>query len=162
MLVGYARTLVDDEELMRLIIGKYRLKECAALLSVNYSTVCGRARRPEFLQKLKELNAELYAQVDKELTAIYRNVSERVLEMSERALDKLEELLETSDDNRLIAKIASDLLDRNPTTSKSTKAFVENKHSFINPLLLKHAAATAMEIEKSSTKELGAGNASVN
>lgn len=143
---------MDEEELVRLLLGRYTLKECAALLEVTYSTLCARARRPEFLDRLRELSKETWAETDRELRLIHGNVTERLVLLSERALTELEALMDDEGtDDRLRAKIAMDFLDRTAETSKSTKSLVKNTHEFINPLQLKHAAAAAREMDDSVT-----------
>jgi hypothetical protein len=74
-------------------------------------------------------------------------LSERVLELSSNALDKLEALMQNSNDNRLVARIAIDMLDRNPDTCRSTKSLAKVEHAFFNPKVLVVAAQAAAEID---------------
>jgi hypothetical protein len=139
---------LDEQELMRLLLGRYKLKECAALLGVAYPTVCARARRPDFLSKLRELDAEAWKDVDHELHVVRGALTERLVEMSSRALDHLERLMdEEGTDDRLRAKVCIDLMDRNAETARSTKSFVKSEVAFVNPLLLKAAAQAAIEMD---------------
>jgi hypothetical protein len=147
--VSSAQRLLDDDELMRRLLAHYTLKECAALFNVTYHTICKRARRPEFLGQLKNLNGDMYQDVDQELRAMTGMITERVLEMSTKALDKLELLLESEGtDDRLVARIAMDFLDRNPDTSKTSKHVAKVEHAFMNPALLARAAQAAKELDE--------------
>jgi hypothetical protein len=145
--ISAARGLIDQQELMRRLLARYTLKECAAILNVTYHTVCRRARHPEFLEELRGLNSEMYAEVDNELRRINGLMTERVVELSAVALEKLEALMvNEKTDPRLVARIAIDFLDRNNETSKTTKHEVKTEHKFMNPRILADAAKVAAEM----------------
>lgn len=149
--VSAARGMLDEQELMRRLLARYTLKECAAILNVTYHTVCRRARRPEFLQQLRELSNEVFSEVDGELRAITGLMTERIVEMSSVALDKLEGLLTGENtDKRLVARVAMDILDRNNETSKTTKHIGKVEHAFMNPQLLAQAARAAQELDEAN------------
>lgn len=153
--VSSAQKLLDDQELMRLLLAKYTLKECAALLGVAYPTACAKARRPEFLAQLRDLDKDLYAEVDHELRVVHGALTQRIVELSSNALDRLEQLLnDENTDERLVAKIAMDFLDRNAETSRSTKSFEKKEISFANPLVLAAAANAAREMDQSTAGPL--------
>lgn len=157
--VSTAQLELDNQALTRYLLAGYTLKECGALLGIAYPTVCRRARQPEFLAALKELNSERWKEVDHELKVQTGFLSQRIIEQSQVALDVLSELLNSADtDNRLRAKIAQDFLDRNAETSRATKATVVNEHKFINPLTLvaAHRAAQEMDAVSDNTKTLEA------
>jgi hypothetical protein len=141
---------VDDQELLRRLLARYTLKECAALLNVSYQTVCRRARQPGFLADLRLLSEDIYSGVDHELRAITGLMTERIVEMSSVALDKLQDLLENSTNEKVIAMVAKDVLDRNPETSKTTKHIGEVKHSFFDPRVLAQAAHAAKEMDENN------------
>jgi hypothetical protein len=149
--VAVATRMLDEQELMRLLLARYTLKECAALMGCAYPTVCARARRPVFLDQLKGLSEELYAEVDRELRVVHGALTERIVSISSRALDKLEALMDAEDtDSRLVVKIAQDLLDRNPDSAKNTKQTSKQEVSFANPLVLVAAAKAAQEMDEST------------
>jgi hypothetical protein len=159
--VSTARGLLDEQELMRRLLAKYTLKECAALLNVTYHTVCRRARRPEFLQQLGELSKDVYSEVDSELRAMTGLMTERIVSMADVALDKLEKLLvDDSTDKRLVARVAMDILDRNNETSKTTKHIAKVEHAFMDPRLLAQAAKAAQELDESNFAPLLEGDVS--
>lgn len=159
--VSTARGLLDEQELMRRLLARYTLKECAALLNVTYHTVCRRARRPEFLQQLRELSNDVYSEVDGELRVITGLMTERIVEMSSTALDRLEHLLsDEKTDQRLVARIAMDVLDRNTETSKTTKHIGKVEHAFMDPRLLAQAAKAAQELDDSNFAPLLEGDTS--
>jgi hypothetical protein len=146
--VSASQKILDAQELMRRLLAGYTLKECAAILCVTYHTVCKKARQPEFLVELKSLNHEMYSQVDGELKAINGLMTERLVELSSVALDKLEVLLHAeSTDDRLVVRIAQDFLDRTGETNKRTQTTVKTEHSFMNPRVLVDAAKAAAEME---------------
>jgi hypothetical protein len=143
-----AQKILDEQELIRRLLARYTLKECAALFDVTYHTICRRARKPEFLTQLKELSNAVWAEVDQELKAANSMLSERVLELSSAALDRLEALLNgDTKDQRLVARIAMDFLDRNPETSKTTQVRAKVEHAFFNPKVLALAALAAQELD---------------
>lgn len=146
--IGAANRLLDEEELMRRLLAHYTLKECAAIFSVTYHTVCKRARRPDFLQKLRDLSSSIHSDVDNELRAITGLMTERIVELSSTALDKLERIMNAEGtDDRLVVKVAQDLLDRNNESSKTRKVEVKDVHKFMDPRVLADAARAAAEME---------------
>jgi hypothetical protein len=91
--------------------------------------------------------------VDNELKATNSMLTERVLELSSVALDRLEALLVGENtDKRLVARVAMDFLDRNADTSKTTKSFTKVEHAFFNPKVLAQAAKAAQELDESTVE----------
>jgi hypothetical protein len=147
--VAAAHKMMDDQELMRRLLAHYTLKECAAIFNVTYHTICRRARRPEFLQELRDLSGDTWSEVDHELRATNGLITERIIEISEKALNTLELLMDNTETQpALQAKIAMDFLDRNPETTKTRKIESKVEHQFMNPRVLIDAAQAAREMDE--------------
>jgi phosphoribosylaminoimidazole carboxylase (NCAIR synthetase) len=154
-----ATKMVRTEELMRLLLAGYMMKECAKQMSMNYATIRKYASEPSFMAQLKELNSEVYSQVDSELKLNKAQITERLEDISEKALDTLESLLDATAPAPIRFKAAQDLLDRNPQVSRTKKIEADTKHNFLNPLHLVHAAQAAQEMDEYKPKQIGDGNA---
>lgn len=138
-----------DEELMRLLLAGYRLKEVAAMHGLNYQSVLRAARRPQFLEQLQGLSKEIFGQVDQEIRGSKILIKDRAEEMASVALDRLAELL-VSEDERVAMQAVNRALDMNTATAKVTKSENETKHSFVNPLQLQSAIRAAEEMDRAS------------
>jgi len=147
-----AEKLVRDEELMRLLLAGYRLKEIAAMHQLNYQTLLRAARRPTFLEELRALNGEIYGQLDQEIRGAKALIKDRAEELASLALDRLELLLDSGDE-RVAMQAVTRALDMNTNTAKVTKSESENKHSFINPLQLTSAFKAAEEMDRASASK---------
>ena len=141
---------VREQELMRLLLAGYMMKECAALMKMSYKTVRDYARQPEFLVQLKELSREVYERVDAELRNLKEPLLMKLEEASAEALDRMIELMKHSKQEGVAFKAAQDLLDRTPELSRTRKleGSVTSRHQFLDPLMLVHAAATAKEMDQ--------------
>ncbi len=145
-----AAKMIRQDELLRLLMAGYMLKECATHLDLAYWTVRKYASQPEFLVKLRELSANVFERVDAELKHSKESIMEKLEKASDKALTKMESLLDRSDAGPMLQfKVAQDLLDRRGEVSrtKRVEASVDQKHAFVNPLLLIHAAKTAKEVD---------------
>lgn len=144
--------MVRKEELMRLLLAGYMLKECAQQLQVSYHTACAYARQPEFMVELKELSSSVYARVDEELRCSKEQITQRLEVFADKALAELEKMLfsdnaaERVTNPALRAKICMDALDRNSATAKNKKVETDNRHH-IDPITLMHAARVAQEMD---------------
>lgn len=155
-----AAKFVKEQELMRLLLAGYMVKEAAAQLQLSVWTVRKYARQPEFLLKLKQCSAEIYERVDAELSAQRTGLVERVDAAADRALTVMEHLMDNAKKEELKFKAAQDVLDRAPEVSRTRKidSTAKQEHSFLNPMVLMHAAATAQEVAAyNEQKELSDG-----
>lgn len=126
------------------------------MLQVSYATVRKYASDEEFLRKLKEMSVLIYEQVDSELKLNASQVTQRIDELSDKALDTLETLL-ASDKDLIKLKAADSILDRNPESSKQKKIEQTTNTRFLDPLHLIHAAKTANEVEEYEQRKLTGG-----
>jgi hypothetical protein len=153
------KQMVKREELVRLTLAGFSLKESSRQLGVTYQTVLKYAKQDEFLSELKVLSAEMYSRIDNELRASRDYLSERLSEASNAALETLVGLLEPTVNENIRFKAAQDLLDRNPEVSRTKKIDATHSHAFMNPLHLIHAAQTAAELDGVDiSKKLGSGS----
>lgn len=146
--------LVRKEELLRLLLTGHMLKECGPFLNLSYATVCTYARDPNFLSQLKEQSTEIYRRVDEELTASKMNILSRLEEASDRALQVMESIMETSKSDMIRVKAAQDIMDRDGRVSRTRRIEGSQAHEFLNPLTLIHAAKTAREVDQYNAREL--------
>jgi hypothetical protein len=140
--------LVKTEELLNLLLLHIPLKQCAERLNLSYFTIRKYASEVEFLDRLRELSSSIYAEVVQDMKTERKTLSERLTEASDKALTKLEELLQNSQQEGIVLKAADSILDRTLETARNRK--IEGNvqgHVSFDPVLLMHAAATAREID---------------
>ena len=140
-----ANRQVYRDELQRLLLARYRLKECARIQKLSYSTVRKYASDPAFLESLKLLSKEVYSEVDEELRLSSESLTSRIEDASARALERLTQLIESSNEG-IALKASANILDRNPEVSRTSKLEAEHKVK-LDPVFLVHAAATAREVD---------------
>jgi len=138
-------------EMLRLLLGRYRLKEIAKIQKLSYSTVRKYANDPQLMEELKALSNDIYQELDRELKMSNESFNDRIAEASGRALEKLIELIESPSEG-IALKASTSLLDRNPETSRMNKIEAEH-HLTIDPMLLVHAAAKAREVDEYDEKQ---------
>jgi hypothetical protein len=139
--------LVREEQLLRLLLAGYMLRECAVQMKISYRTVRLYAHDTGFLMKLKSLSKEIYARVDGELQANADDIMSKLESYSMEALDEMMELAR-AEKGMTKLKACQDIMDRNPQVSRTKRIEATNDHNFISPLFLVHAAATAKEVER--------------
>jgi hypothetical protein len=77
-------------------------------------------------------------------------IHERLRELSDRALDRLRELVE-SEQAGLALKACDSILDRNPETARNQRVESNLKGRFtVDPVTLMHAALTARELDEAA------------
>jgi hypothetical protein len=150
-----AAKLVREEELLRLLMAGYMLKECASQMQMSYRTVREYAKQADFLQRLKALSEVVYARVDGELRASKEAIVQRLEEASDKALDEMMKLVEMEGTGMVKLKACQDIMDRDQRVSRTKKVEGSVSHDFVNPMLLVHAAATARELEQYEAKKKG-------
>jgi hypothetical protein len=148
-----ASKLVKKDDLTNLLLLHIPLKQCAERLQLSYNTVRKYASEPEFLDSLKLLSSSIYSELIEELKHEKKSMAQRMLEASDKALERLEQLV-ASQQEGIALKACDSILDRNSETARNKK--IESDISgriTLDPLMLLHAAATAQEIQ-AATKAL--------
>lgn len=140
-----ARKAVVYQEMTRLLLAKYTLKEIAKLLKHDYTTMRKYASDPAFLEELKGLSKEAWQDIDAELRLNANSLADKLIENSAKALERIRALIDSPNEH-IALKASQDTLDRVPETSKVQKIQSDAK-VVIDPVLLIHAAATAKEVE---------------
>jgi hypothetical protein len=147
--VHEAPKLVRQDELMNLLLLHIPLKDCAERLHISYSTVRKYASDPEFLNNLRVLSQSVWENVVATLKTEKKTLQDRMLEASDKALTRLEELLDSKGE-AIALKAADSILDRTAETARNRKIEGDFKGRYtIDPITLMHAAVTAGEILKS-------------
>jgi DNA-binding CsgD family transcriptional regulator len=136
---------IKRDELLRLLLTGYTMRECAQHMNHNIETMRRYARNLDFQTELRALSETVWKRVDEEIATTKMSIASRIEDMSDRALSKLNDLLE-SDDERIAQRAVTDVLDRNPQTSKHHKIESESRVMVINPAQLALAAKAAVEI----------------
>lgn len=148
-----APKLVRQEELLNLLLMHISLKQCAERIHLSYSTVRKYASEPDFLNNLRILSQSIYEEVISELKSEKRTLQDRLTEASDKALTKLEELLNSQQENVQL-KAADSILDRTSETARNRKIEGTMQGRFtMDPITLMHCATTAEEIARSQTPE---------
>jgi hypothetical protein len=139
-------TKVKKDEILRLLLINKTTREIAAEMRLAVGTVRDYIRDGDFQQQLRTISEPIWRRVDEELCLSKLNKTQRIAEMGDRALEVLADLLE-SDDERVQAKVASDLLDRNKETSKHAHVDATTRFVTIDATKLALAAQAAREID---------------
>ena len=137
--------LVVVENALRYLIAGYTVRETAVLCGVSYHTLLRYAREAEFRAQLKSLSADVWKRLEVELEASKQFVQSRVYEISDKALNRLAELVDGAKTENVALgaiKVALDLDDRHTTRG------VEVKHIHMRAEDLQAAALAAQELEK--------------
>lgn len=145
--VGQTSVTLRKEELLRLLIAGKRTREAARILGLAMNTVRTYIRCPEFQQKLWNQDQTLWARIDEEIRVSKLTSTLRIQEMSEVALERIAQLME-SDDEGISLRASQDTLDRNPDFSKHTRSDVSTALVVIDPTQLALAAQAAQEMEQ--------------
>jgi hypothetical protein len=149
-----ATALVSEEELLRLVLQGFTLRECAQYMRAGYSRIRRIAKQPEFLLKLREHSAEIGARLVDEISRTQLEFTQRLEVASEEALDQMLELMKDPAVNQNTRfRAAQDLMDRDVRSSKTQKVQAHVGHEFINPAVLLHAAATAKELDRALSQK---------
>lgn len=145
--------LVRTEELTNLLLLKIPLRECAERLGVSYQTVRKYASEPEFLGGLQLLSKSCWADVVEELRHEKKSLKQQMTEASDKALRKLELLLESAQEG-IQLKAADSILDRCSETARNRRVEGDFNNRFqLDPLTLMHAAQTASEVSSSFERD---------
>jgi hypothetical protein len=147
--VRLVTTKVKKDEILRLLLINKTTREIAEDMRLAVGTVRDYIRDEQFQKELRAISEPIWRRVDEELTLSKLNKTQRIAEMGDRALEVLADLLE-SNDERVQAKVASDLLDRNAETSKHHHIEAKSLNFNINAEDLIHAAQAAAEIDRAA------------
>ncbi len=150
-----AAKAVRQQELLRLIVAGFMLRECAPRLRLSYWTVRKYAKEPGFLEELKGLSMEMFSRVDAEIKASkdeISSISQRLQEESGPSLEKLVALRDESANESIQLKASSDLLDRVPEASKTRRVEGLHGHIVVTAEDLVRAAQAAQEEDEHRTK----------
>jgi hypothetical protein len=114
-------SMAKRELLLRMMVEGVTMKECAKRLGCSYWSVARLTKDEDFMKRLKELNVKVFGELDEELKKKALATHEKIQEVSDDALNKLLDLMESADSEVVQMRCAQDLLDRNPDTSKTKK-----------------------------------------
>lgn len=148
---------VKEQELLRLLMCGYSMKECGVHVGLTYKTIRDYARSAVFLAKLKEMSCNVYERVDAELKNSKDTINARLEEFSEEALEEMFMMAKRLPDGMVKLKALQDIEDRDPRISRQKRVEGTTAVSFVDPLFLVHASATARELE---AKKIGEGGTS--
>jgi hypothetical protein len=139
------------DELCRLRLRGIGMERCAELLGYHPLTIFKWLKHPMFKAKLAKTKAELKKDLERALTDgedIPKNIEELKQKYSFRGLQKIHDLMATSEDERIQLKAAMDLADRGKDTSKTKKVEQKTWSAVLTPELLVQMAETAKEIQQ--------------
>jgi len=117
------RKNIKRDELMRLLLQGYTIRECAHSIGMTYTTAQRYVKEPEFREKIKEKSAELNQKLEEELFTQKLTFNQRLSEMADAALDEMERLMVESPAEGIRFKASQDILDRDgraPRTARTT------------------------------------------
>lgn len=141
------KEVVRDDEMLRLFAQGLTMAETSRVTGWSYVTIRRAARRTSFLEKLKNYDEALYLRIDEELKAGKFNMASRIEEAASEALDEMLSLARTSKRDDVKYKACQDLMDREPTISRTKK--VEGSGLVVNmPINMKILQATALALQE--------------
>jgi hypothetical protein len=144
------KTTVQKEDrkaqFIRLLLLGHNVPKCAKILGTASHTLYHWLLDPAVEEAVRERNAKIWEALDKQVDERAATYTERIVEMSDGALRRIEELLQ-SDNEQVALKAAITVLDRNPETSTHHRADVTNRTFVIDANMLTLAASAALEIE---------------
>lgn len=135
------------EELLRLLLSGYRVKECAKLLRLTEQTVRAELANPAFRSRLYNFSTEVYNKVDEELAELKTDPATRLSELADKALDELENLLD-SPDEKVKMNAVNSALDRNNSTSRNHRVDKTIRKLTLDFTKLAIADQTAKEVDE--------------
>jgi DNA-binding transcriptional MerR regulator len=138
--------LVKKDELVRLILLGLPTRACAEKMGLSVQTIRHYLHIEAVQQEIKTKNAGIWQRIDDEITTSRLSLTERITHMSDKALEKISQLID-SEDERVAMKASSDILDRNPETSRTHKVESTSMVMKVDADQLRLAAKTAMEID---------------
>lgn len=143
-----AAKLVREEELLRLLLSGYMLRECAVQLHLSYNTVRKYAAEPGFMTQLRGMSQTIFERVDAELKSTKEDILERIEKASDLALVEMERLVQAGGSDMVRLKAAQDLMDRDTRLSRTKRLEGHTGHEFLNPMTLRHIASVAKEVDQ--------------
>lgn len=160
---GTTSQMVAEAELLQCVLVGMTLREASESMRASYWKIRKIARQPDFLLKVKEHSAEVAQRMCDELVTSQVDMAKKLEAASEAALEEMLQMMgESPNTSALKFKIAQDLLDRDPRSSRTKR--IESTgtmhHDFISPAVLVHAAATAKELERFARPQVTNGDGS--
>ncbi len=143
-----AACMLVEEKIVRLLSEGANVKEIASVLGLTTPYVIRYVRRPRLLKRLYNFNKEAFDNLQEEYKASKEAITERLEEASLLALEELIELATGSKSDVVRYKASQDILDRNPTVSRTKRlegGAVSN--TFMNSQVLMQMAAVARELD---------------
>ena len=138
---------LKKDELLRLLLAGRKTSECARILGISMNTCRHYMSQHEVQEALRAADMSIWEQVDEELRLSKLSTIQQLTEMSQTALARMRELME-SEDEAIALRAASDTLDRVPDTSKKSVGMNTNLSIKIDPNQLALAALAAQELEQ--------------
>lgn len=135
------------QECLRHLLTGHSLKECAKLCNVSYQTLSHYVREPDFIRQLRSLSEEVYQELDKQIALAKTTAAQRIDELSMKALDRMEAIIDKGGDN-VAYKACQDILDRNIEVPRNRRFEGEVTQKVFDPAALIHAAAVANELQQ--------------
>lgn len=140
---------VQKQLVLRLLAEGRTMAEAAAAVNRTVPCVSRWLRDPEMRQRLMELNALAFQEIDKQLQVRAESAMQKINQAAEEAVDKLIALMEGADSETIQMRCAQDILDRNQETSKIRRVDKRSVNVNIDSAWL--AAAAAVEAEEGPT-----------
>lgn len=137
------------QELMRLVLEGYSMKNASHIMGVNYMTALKYARDPEWRQQLRDLHSEKLKALDSELIEATRTKMSLIDEIGLTALKKIQAYVDGENPEiQHLTRISDSMLDRLPETSRTKKVDITERKFVITGEDLLRAAQTARELEE--------------
>lgn len=137
------------QELMRLLLEGHSVPVASAALGISRMTGYSYLGDPEVRAELQRLNSVLFDQLDLDQQERFKSKVDQIDELGNLALERMKGILEDRSAHiGIVAKVAADVLDRCPETSKTKKLDITSKVLNFKAEDLMAAAQAAYEVEE--------------
>lgn len=115
-------------EVIKLLLDGRTVRQCADIVGVTHHTIVNYLREPEFREELRSLHSDLLNKLDSEFLVQRQTRLQIIDELSFKALERMRGILDDPDAHvTVVAKVATDVLDRHPETSRQKKLDITEK-----------------------------------
>jgi len=142
---------VRVEQILTFVLAGYSIRKISKMTGYAYLVVQKIINNEQFLDRVKKDAPLIHERVREELKERYLTHQQRIDELSEQALDRLEQLIQS--EREIVAfKACESILDRNPETPKKHQVDQRAAIAIFDPASLVNAVATAQELEQHREK----------
>lgn len=136
------------QQAIRMVLEGVKARDIAEILGVYPWTVYNWLRQPEARAQIAEKKAELIGILNAQLEEGLLTKSQVIDQLGWKALERMREILDDPTAHKhIVAKVAIDVLDRDPVVSKTKRLDITTKNITLSGEDLLHAVKSLQEVE---------------